>query len=882
LLAQRPAVRTGAFVLRFTPEAVAGIDRLPPVLRQPLTLRLEHVTVEHALRAIAAKAGLDLSYSRAVVPLGRRVSVAVDNGSVAEALRQVLHDARVELWISTTGKMAIVPVTSDHADGARETGTIVGAVTDAETGEPVQTVTIEVEGTNLRTLTSDSGWYRIANVPEGTYTLAARRFGYAKAMQPVSVTAESEITANFALQKAATALGQVVVTGTLVPTEVKALPSPVNVITTRDIEQQRPHTVGELFRQTVPGAVSFDIPNVPSNTAFSVRGTSTLTGGNVGQMKIFVDGVEAADLGGSAVDPGSIERIEIIRGPQAAAIYGSDAIGGVVQVFTKRGDVNGTGPRVDLEAAAGMIQTPYAGVRHVLRQNYRAAVSGGGTDVDYHFGASYSHTGSFIPDGEISAQSVPSVYGRVHVQRGRLTADISARHYVENLPFAFNPEMFDIGVPYYSKPFYTRQQIQNQTIGAHLTVAANSWWQHTLTLGWDGEVIDQAQVRPRLTDPSDSLLPVYNYHRSKESIRYVSTAQGRIASGLTGSLAVGFDHWRTPTTRLSSLGASVTGSLANTSGRRDITTNTGYFVQAQLGIHDALFLTGGLRAEQNTDFGDSLGLPISPRIGIAYVHPVGGMTVKLRSSWGRAIRPPSPGLKAGYQSSSGATLANPDLAPERQQGWDAGVDAIFGAHASLGVTYYDQTADDLIQQVTLQLVPLPTGQYQNIGRVRNRGVELEGTAEIGSLMLKAQYAYTSSRVKRLAPGYAGVLRVGDNTWLTPKHTGGLSATFSPTRATTLAAGVTYVGGWTYYDTIAYLRCLGGTGPCQNTTYSLDRGYFITYPGFVKANTTLTQQFTPTVAGFVSIDNLTNNQSSEFYNLSPVMGRVSTIGVKLHF
>ena len=74
----------------------------------------------------------------------------------------------------------------------------------------------------------------------------------------------------------------------------------------------------------------------------NIRGTSTLLYG-LGGMKVFVDGIEVAFDIVAGIDPNIIERIEVIRGPQAAAIYGSDAVGGVVSVFTKRGMQPGPG-----------------------------------------------------------------------------------------------------------------------------------------------------------------------------------------------------------------------------------------------------------------------------------------------------------------------------------------------------------------------------------------------------------------------------------------------------------------------------------------------------------------------------------------------------------
>src|SRR4029077_589103 len=106
--------------------------------------------------------------------------------------------------------------------------------------------------------TGNDGRYRIADVPAGSYTARARYIGYAPASASVTVSADQEATADFALEKSPQQLNEVVTTGTVVPTEVKALPTPISVISASDIELERPHSVEELFRQAVPTAVGWD------------------------------------------------------------------------------------------------------------------------------------------------------------------------------------------------------------------------------------------------------------------------------------------------------------------------------------------------------------------------------------------------------------------------------------------------------------------------------------------------------------------------------------------------------------------------------------------------------------------------------------------------
>jgi outer membrane receptor protein involved in Fe transport len=769
---------------------------------------------------------------------------------------------------------------------ARQVGAIAGRVTDAKTQAPVPYATVLLEGTERWATANDSGVYRMANVPPGAYVAVARSVGYLTARDSVTVVGDGTVTVNFALQKSVQHLDEIVVTGTIVPTEVKALPTPVTIISSSDIAQQHPVDIQQVLRQAVPGAVAWDIPGTPDFTPWSARGASTLGYGS-GQMKVYIDGIEVSSSAAAAVDPTSVDRVEVIRGPQAAAIYGSDAIGGVVEIFTKRGGAASGRPQVNLEAAVGDLETPYPGVRSVTRQAYSASVSGGGTDAGYNIGGSYAHTNPFLPNGELSALSNPSVYGGVRFARGIATVDISGRYLVYDEAQDANPDLLTTGVSSYAKPFYTLVSSTYQSVGTRVTLDPTSWWDNNITLGFDRKESDTRQTRPRLTTPADTLLALSYSDNSRTSVGFNSAFHGALASHLTGSLIIGADLWLLPINQYSaSATANTSGSIVTDPSQpiqatRTNTRNTGEFVQGQLGLYDALFLTVGLRTEQNSDFGDSLKSPVSSRVGLSYARSLANVAFKVRTSYGSAIKPPSPGDKLGFTQPGFIQLANSMLGPERQTGWDAGFDVDAGARGSLGVTYFDQTAKNLIQQVFLPDSTSTLTQFENIGRVRNTGVEIEGAVSVGVLQLKANYAYVRARIVELPPGYEGELSVGDQAEDTPRHTAGASFTLSPLPGTSLGGGVTFVGRFDALDVLAYFRCVGGTGSCRNTDYSFTN-YLSTYPGFAKVNATISQRVTPWVSAFISVDNLTDNHAYEFLNNEPVTGRLTMVGVRCRY
>jgi len=850
-----------------------------------VTLDLHDVPLQDALDTIAEQSGVAVLYGDNVVPLERKVSVRVTDVPAVDALRAVLREVDVEARETAAGKVVLVKRAKRRpaAEPNEQQGTIAGRVIDAKTGLGIAAATVMADGTRHRATTGDSGQFRIGGVEAGTYTVSARRIGYGRASQQVTVVAEQETVVEFRLEPAPTLLDQVVVTtpGGMT-SEVRALPTPVTIITADEIALQRPNNLQTLFRQAIPGAVSFNIAAAPYTTNLSVRGASTLAVGT--QMKIFVDGIEAALPARVPIDPNSIERIEVIRGPQAAAIYGSDAIGGVIQVFTKRGNANLVRPQVNVEAAGGVLQSPYEGFERVPRQQYTVSVRGGGTEAGYNFGAGYAHTGDYLPNGQPSAQSSPSIYGGVRLARGIVTADVSGRYLTNEAPQVFNPELTRTGFTEFKSPYYQSINVQNQTVGARTLVTPTNWWQHTVTVGLDRFFSELEQTQPRRTTPEDTLLQVFFDERTKTFVGYNTSVQGPLGSAASGSLTVGFDHYNFSINQFSTAGAvTTTGTIRTTptrpvSATRTTTNNTGYFAQAQLGVREALFLTAGVRAERNTEFGGDIGTPMSPRVGLTYTWPIGAATLKMRSSWGRAIRPPAPGRRLAGLSGSTVILANAILLPERQRGWDAGMDAAFGSRASVSVTYYDQTADDLIQLVEVESAPNRTVQYQNVGRVENSGMEFEGTLSAGILQLRSQYAYTRSRIRELGPNYAGNLMAGDRPLTTPTHTAGASATITAPTRTTMTAGITYVGSYRSQDYIALVSCFSGTGSCRPAS----RDYIVDFPGFTKVNATVSQPITPVMSSFVSVDNLTNNTAYELGNAFPVHGRVTMVGLRIAY
>jgi outer membrane receptor protein involved in Fe transport len=866
----------GPRFLRATPNGAAPAEvdaSSSTLLRRMVSLHLRQATVGSVLAAMQRQTGVRFVYSRMILPVDRPVGLRADSITVAAALMEILVDAGVDVVLSSgnqivlTKKPAAVPV---------QNGAIVGLVRDAKTQTALTGATVVVQGVSHIATTGSDGHYRIADLAPGTYTVRVRYIGYAPGVASVTVSAEQEATADFSLERSAQRLDEVVTTGTVVPTEVKALPTPISIVSAEDIQQQQLQRVDQVFRGTVPGAIAWDQgPGQDYYTTVAVRGASALQA--IPSIKTFVDGVEVAGPNYIAtIDPNSVDRIEITRGPQASTLYGAGALSGVMQIFTKKGQLGLTRPEVAARVSSGATGG-YDGRSTAFATDNAVSVLGGGEKASYNLNGSYRQTGEWVPNYKSADWGASA--GAQTVQ-GPLTLSTSLRYADKtfNDPWDTRWQSYT----YFSRPFYRTSRVRQQTYGLTASLHATPRWQHTLTLGYDQTYQSQDQTQPRLTIPSDSFLQAVMIHVSKVSLLYHTDLSLRLGARMSTVVTAGVNYETNDLLQSQTFDATRTiGTVdGSTSLYRAPSSNTGYFGQVQINLHERLFLTGGLRAEQNPNFGTAYGTAWSPRAGAAYVLGHGPATVKLRASYGESIRAPDPGLGAAVQTPSYQVLANPNLAPERQRGADAGFDTYLG-RVSLGVTYYNQRAIDLLQFVT---VPTPAGtllsyQWQNVTSVKNKGWEFEVNLPLGPVQLAGTYSIAHSIVQALPPDFpSGQLQAGDQILGVPRSSGGAHITYSPLPQTTLTASMTYIGHWTNYDFVPYYGFLFGGQSYRGS----ERAYWIDYPTITKFAVGVSQVIRQNVTAFMRAENLGNNQRYEDVNTNIPMPRSVLVGATVQY
>ena len=239
------------------------------------------------------------------------------------------------------------------AGAMAQTGRITGVVTDSTSGDGIPGVNIVVVGTQIGTSTDVNGEYDLDNVPAGEQTLEVSFIGYETQLVPVTVQPNATTTEDIRLASAAVELEDVVVTALGIEREERSLGYAVS-----EVEGENLDRTGETnFISNLAGKVSGARINTSSGVGGSsrivLRGEDSITGNN--EPLIVIDGVpldnsnfnsgsQARGVGGydfgnaaSMINPADVESITVLKGPSAAALYGSRAANGVIEITTKSG-----------------------------------------------------------------------------------------------------------------------------------------------------------------------------------------------------------------------------------------------------------------------------------------------------------------------------------------------------------------------------------------------------------------------------------------------------------------------------------------------------------------------------------------------------------------
>jgi iron complex outermembrane receptor protein len=813
-------------------------------LDRRVSLPLDGLTLRDALTRVSAAANVRLTYIAELLPLERRVCLSLSSTRTGDALVALLAGTSVAPIAAGRDQVVLAPTTADAQARAR----------------------------------------------------AAIRVG---------------------------TLERVIVTGRRGDDPVRGAALSVDVIEGRDLEARGATTLASALNGAVPGLWIWNAaPGAATVRMGSMRGASSF---GATAPKVYIDGVEVANpLVLTQLRPETVDRVEVIRGPQGSALYGADAIGGVLQITTRH-DASSTGVTTQLRTSAGMTASGSGG--SVASQDHSLSIRAGSATRSGGLSFATSRLGDYVPSGSTSQWNAA---GDLRLVGSRRSLVASARFFSQEAsnPTALlanatlatptgrpNGSRLTTSAPTRWGPFdSTRgefslnsiawgtsntppssgaavsiapQSTQQYTIGAVLTESGTHWTTR-LTVGADGYRLNNPIAELGLAGSSaDSAILAASGAADRLTMRFGSNRIATVSENIRATVLVGAEH----TTLRDATGpapASIASStVAPTSLLRH---STGGLAKVDFDIGGTLFLSAGGRIEQNLGYTALGQLSVLPTVGAAFVREVGPASVKLRSAWGRAIRPPrAPSLTMGPAVNRTTMAAG--LEPEIQSGLESGVDLSIGQALSLSVVRFDQRASGLIQASTVTADLSPWRQagarrmvtaLQNVGVIANRGWELSGTGRTGALALSGTLSLVSSRVARVAAGYLGDLRVGDRMLDVPAITAGVNATWTAAHWSASIGG-TRAGDWIGYDRAAIARDLArGTRTPEQLTGAVLRRYWRAYDGVDRLRAALTRDLTQRLTLTFSGENLLNVQQGEPDNLTILPGRTIAAGLRAKF
>lgn len=488
----------------------------------------------------------------------------------------------------------------------------------------------------------------------------------------------------------AVALGDYLVTATRTPTPLEEIASGATLLGEEDLETAQWRTVSDALR-SVPGLDVVRTGGPGTSTSVFIRGAKSE------HTLVLVDGIEMNDPTNPTrgydfdfLDTALIERIEVIRGPQSV-LYGSDSIGGVVQIITRRGEGP---PRISLSAEGGCFET----------FRVRSAVHGGAGVFDYALGASAFSTrgisaadaddGNTEPDGAWSL----SLSGRAgFAPEGPVKGSVVFR------AIRAGNDADVMGGPGGDDPDFTIAWNQGFVRPSLSCTLFDGAWEQTLSFG----VSHHTRRSRNREDPDHPGERIKDY--------YAGTIldlewQNDLKLHENDTLTVGLDV-EEESGYFRYFSDSLWGPYMDRMQPRSALT-AGLYLQNRLALADRFFFTAGARADHHDRFGTAC----TGRVTGAYRHLETG--TKLRVTLGSGFKAPSL-----YQLYS--QYGDTDLEPERSLGWEIGLDQAFGKGAFvLGAAFFRNEFENLID------FDSATSTYNNVARARSFGVETVASAAI--------------------------------------------------------------------------------------------------------------------------------------------------------
>jgi outer membrane receptor protein involved in Fe transport len=810
-------------------------------------------------------------------PLDRIVNVHMPDASLRDALDRLAVIAKIELSYSAEllppGRR--VCLTLDRVP--------VGAVLESL-----------LAGTALRSIVL--GTTQVVLAPSRAGAVAD---GHASGTSAMLASGAASPTS-----RRASVLDRVVVTGSPDGAPQRGSPYALDVIEGATLARQGVGTLGEALDLAVPGVWSWTASAGTLSARYgSIRGASSF---GVSAPKIYLDGIEVANpLLVTQLDPSRIERIEVIRGPQGAALYGADAISGVVNILTRHDGTPTGASVVQLSTSAGLSATAYA-PRDAFVQDHGLSFRTGSSSRSLGLGFNVGTVGAYVPgasEQRLLADADVRVVRSNAVFTGTARFSAQRANASTRLLFGGRPLLDSTGYVPFAGDSATGQALSQYTVGGTVAVMPNLHWTHTVIAGLDGyrlQGLSAASLPTPVT--TTSTLGEGEGTADRGTLRLRSVGRFDVAEG--AFLAVTFAAEQAMTRDVTSEVANAPlyrpggGALppAIASGQPPLRlaqswiNNAGVLVQAMLSWHDRWYLSAGGRAERTGGATAEVQHALLPMLGAAYVRDYGPAVLKLRSAFGTGIRPARTLARGTSWMGKGTRSSMAGLQPEEQTGLEVGADLVMAHGLSFHVTRFDQDATGLIQPVGAMSTGIAANgrvvrnlsyTLQNVGAITNRGWELQATVRRRRLQLASSLSLVDSRVAQTATGYRGELRVGDRMLDVPASTLSLSTSWTAGRWS-LSTTATRADDWVGYDRTAIGEALANTSREYDVGGALLRRYWLNYSGVTRWRANASYRLRGDLSVLVGGENLLNVQRGAPDNATVTAGRTLSFGLRSMF
>jgi vitamin B12 transporter len=495
----------------------------------------------------------------------------------------------------------------------------------------------------------------------------------------------------------------IIVTGTPVPRTVGTEASHVTILVGDELRTRGIARVTDALAD-VPGLV------VIQNGSYGSVSSTFFRGAESDHVKVLLDGVEVNQAGGSFDFSGlllsDVERIEVVRGP-ASALYGSDAMAGVINIISRRGQGS---PEASLSARAGSYG----------RMEWATDVHGGSSNTSYSFSASRMSTDGILEfNNHFETTSLSGTVFLTPDEKTRIGLTGRYGDRVFHFPTDGSGNVVDRNAySYGDETALGVEASRMMTDRLQLRAVLRSY-------GWDGGSDDQPD------DASDNV-GFFGYTSADAFQRTTVDLRANWSLPRSSVLSLGVEvedeNQRSSSESLSEYGSS-TGQSRN---RR---SNRGYYAHLTTQASRWSGNVGG-RLEDNEQYGDFF----TYQAGLSYSVPSTG--TRFRGNLGKGMKEPT-----FFETvSSGFSVGNPELNPELSRVWEVGVEQSFGESGrSLSLTWFDQRLEELIQYTFIP-TQLDGPNYYNVAEARSRGLEVGASIPLGSLLLTGGYTYLDTEV----------------------------------------------------------------------------------------------------------------------------------------